>query len=96
MAANENDYNTAIEAYDYIVEAKGIQSGFYLEARMEGLRCRRFKLIAESNFNHNYVLDLKSKYTVFLYELGRNRNTAGVLIDLAELEAYYLNDLPTA
>ncbi|MBU6168387.1 MAG: tetratricopeptide repeat protein [Bacteroidetes bacterium] len=96
MAANENDYNTAIEAYDYIVDAKGIQSGFYLEAKIEGLRCRRFKLIAESNLNNSYVLDLKSKYTVFLNELGRNRNTASVLIDLAELEAYYLNDLPKA
>jgi len=96
MAANENDFNTAIEAYDYIVDVKGINSGFYLEAKIEGLRCRRFKLVEESNLSNNYILELKSKYNAFLNELGRNRNTATVLIDLAELEAYYLNDLPEA
>lgn len=96
MAANENDFNTAIEAYDYIVDVKGINSGFYLEAKIEGLRCRRFKLVEESNLSNSYILELKSKYNAFLNELGRNRNTATVLIDLAELEAYYLNDLPEA
>lgn len=96
MAANENDFNTAIEAYDYIVDAKGFNSGFYLEAKIEGLRCRRLKLIEESNLSTTYILELKSKYNAFLNELGRNRNTATVLIDLAELEAFYLNDLPAA
>jgi tetratricopeptide (TPR) repeat protein len=96
MAANENDYNTAIEAFDYIVEVKGVNSGFYLEAKIEGLRCRRNKLIEESNLSTAFVADLKSKYLSFINELGRNRNTATVLIDLAELEAYYLNDLNKA
>jgi len=96
MAANENDYNTAIEAFDYIVEVKGVNSGFYLEAKIEGLRCRRNKLIEESNLSTTFVADLKSKYLSFINELGRNRNTATVLIDLAELEAYYLNDLNKA
>jgi len=96
MAANESDFNTAIEAYDYIVDVKGINSGFYLEAKIEGLRCRRFKLVEESNLSNNYILELKAKYLAFLYELGKNRNTASVLIDLAELEAFYLNDLPKA
>lgn len=96
MAANENDFNTAIEAYDYIVDAKGFNSGFYLDAKIEGLRCRRLKLIEESNLSTTYILELKSKYNAFLNELGRNRNTATVLIDLAELEAFYLNDLPAA
>jgi len=96
MAANENDYNTAIEAFDYIVEVKGVNSGFYLEAKIEGLRCRRNKLVEESNLSTAFVADLKSKYMSFINELGRNRNTATVLIDLAELEAYYLNDLNKA
>lgn len=96
MAANESDYNTAIEAFDYIVEIKGVNSGFYLEAKIEGLRCRRNKLVEESNLSTAFVADLKSKYLSFINELGRNRNTATVLIDLAELEAYYLNDLNKA
>jgi tetratricopeptide (TPR) repeat protein len=96
MAANERDFNTAIEAYDYIVEVKGANSGFYLEAKIEGLRCRRFKLMDDSNLTDSYIIELKSKYTDFLNELGRNRNTATILIDLAELEAYYLNNLPIA
>jgi tetratricopeptide (TPR) repeat protein len=96
MAANENDYNTAIEAFDYIVDVKGVNSGFYLEAKIEGLRCRRNKLLEESNLSTAFVADLKSKYLSFINELGRNRNTATVLIDLAELEAYYLNDLNKA
>jgi len=95
-AANEGDYLTALEAFEYITTTKGAQSAFYLDARMEGLRCRRARLLESADLTIDFSNDLKGRYLAFLDEVGRSRNTAQVLIDLADLEAIYLRNLPEA
>ena len=45
IAANDKDYDAAIEAFNYLVEEKGIGSPFYVDAKREALRAKRNQLV---------------------------------------------------
>jgi tetratricopeptide (TPR) repeat protein len=96
IAATDGDYAAAIEAYEYIVNEKGISSTFYIEAKREALRCRRTQLVEGYNYSQQDIQALKKEYETFLNEFGRSRTTAGLVLELAELEAFFLNDLDSA
>ena len=96
IAANDGDYDAAIEAYDYIVTQKGPESSFYLDAKRSSLRCRRSKLVEGYAYSQNDLRVLEQEYLTFLNEVGYNRNSARIVMELAELEAFYLNDLDKA
>lgn len=96
IAANDNDYDAAIIAYEYIVESKGMASTFYIDAKREALRCRRSKLVEGYNYTQEDLQTLETQYESFLNEFGRSRATAGIVLELAELQAFYLNDLDEA
>ena len=96
IAAGAKDYDVAIAAFDYIVEEKGRNSTFYLEAKREALRCRRNKLTEGFAYTRDELLTLKLQYEAFLSEFGRSRITAGIIAEQAELEALYINDLDQA
>ena len=96
IAANDRSYEAAIEAYDYIVERKGPNSSFYIDAKREGLRVRRQKLTEGFAFSEAELRELETQYRDFLAEFGRSKRTAGIILELAELEARYLNDLDEA
>ena len=44
IAANDKDYDTAIEAYEYIVKTKGVMSSFYVDSKREALRNKRDRI----------------------------------------------------
>jgi len=96
IAANAKDYDTAIEAYDYIIEEKGKTSTYYIEAKRESLTCKRNRLVEGYEYTELDLRDLEKQYEVFLNEFGRNKTTATIIAELANLEAFYLNDLPKA
>lgn len=96
IALNDRDYDAAIQAFDYIVEQKGANSSFYIDAKREGLRARRLKLVDGYDYTEDELRQLEQQYESFLTEFGRSHLTAGILIQLAELEAVYLNDLERA
>lgn len=96
IAAGAKDYDVAIAAYEYIVEDKGRNSTFYLEAKREALRCRRSKLTEGFAYTRDELLTLQRQYEDFLVEFGRSRITAGIIAEQAELEALYINDLDKA
>lgn len=96
IAANAKDYDAAIEAYEYIVEQKGAVSTFYIDAKREALRSRRNKLVEGFEYTKEDLLKLESRYESFLNEFGRFSNTASIVLELARLEAFYLNNLDKA
>ncbi len=95
VAANEKDYTSAIEAYDYVVQ-KGNQSPFYIDAKREGLRCKRNKIVDGYDYTSEELLQLEQEYESFLNEFGRSYLTASIILEQAELEALYINDLDKA
>lgn len=96
IAANDKDYDTAIAAYEYIVLQKGPSSTYYIDSKQESLKCKREKLVEGFNFSKEELLDLKNEYHGFLDEFGWSRITAPIILELAKLEAFYLNDLDAA
>lgn len=96
IAENERDYDAAISAYNYITEKHGINSPFYLEAKRSALAARRKQLTENYDYTAEQLNGLRQEYTSFIDTLGRNKNTALLLIELAELEALYINDLNAA
>lgn len=95
-AFNDKDYDNAIDAFQYIVEVKGTQSMFYVDAKREALRARRLKLVEGFNYTEAELREIEQAYETFLDEFGRNKVTAPIVAELADLEARYLNDLDKA
>lgn len=96
LAANDKDYETAIAAFDYIVEDKGISSTRYLDAKRESLVTRRRALTDGYDYTEEDLRILEAAYETFLEEFGSNPASANIVIQLAELEGLYLNDLDKA
>ena len=92
-AANDKDYDTAIKAYQYIIDNKGAVSSYYLDAKRESLRCKRYKLVEGYSYTMPELKVLENEYEIFLDEFGRTKLTANIILELAELEALYINDL---
>ncbi len=96
IAYNDKSYDAAIAAFDAIVKEKGATSSFYLDAKRESLRARRSKLVEGFEYTNEDLRVLEAAYEVFLSEFGRTKVTAPIILELAELQAYYLNDLEKA
>ena len=96
IAANDKDYETAIKAFDYIVEEKGITSSYYIPSQQESLACKRKRIVEGFTYSKEDLVALETEYNTFLDEFGRNKTTANIITELADLEAFYLNDLDKA
>lgn len=96
IAANGKDYDTAIKAYDYIVDEKGVTSSYYIPSKQESLACKRKRIVEGYNYSVEDLKVLETEYNTFLDEFGRNKTTANILVELADLSAFYLNDLDKA
>jgi tetratricopeptide (TPR) repeat protein len=96
MAANAQDFDVAVEAYEYIVAQKGPSSPFYLKAKESSLDCQRRRLVKNYDYTQQGLRDLEAQYEAFLNDIGRNRTTASIILDQARLEAFFINDLDKA
>lgn len=96
IASNAKDYDAAIEAYDYMIMEKGERSTFYVDCKRELLTCKRKKLVAGFDYTEEDLRDLERQYEGFLTEFGKTKSTASIIVELADLEAFYLNDLDKA
>ena len=96
VASNDKDYDAAILAFDYIVEQKGPTSAYYIDAKREALRAKRNKVVEGFTYTEEDLLELEKSYEDFLDEFGRSRVTASIIAELADMEAFYLNNLPKA
>ncbi|MBC7885188.1 MAG: tetratricopeptide repeat protein [Saprospiraceae bacterium] len=96
VAFKDNDFNTAIEAYQYIVDNQGRNTSYYLEAKRGLLNSKKAKVTDNYHYTKNDLQVLKQEYISFLNELGRNTQTAPMMQELADFEALYINELDTA
>ncbi len=96
IASNDKDYDTAIDAYDYILANKPQNTGYYIDSKRELLNTKRKKIIYSKEYTFEELGSLKSEYVQFLDDMGRGKNTAFIMLELAQLEGLYLNDLDAA
>ena len=96
ISGNDKDYKTAIAAYNYIIDNKGQNSSYYIEAKRELLGCKRKQLVAGFDYTQEELFELERLYEEFLTEFGSSKVTAGIIAELADLEAFYINNLDKA
>ncbi len=95
-AAKSKDYDTAIAGYEYIINEKGQGTPFFFEAKREVMTCRRLKITEGFNYTAADLRTLEAEYDNFLKQYGLGKVTADIVLEMAELEALYINDLPRA
>jgi len=96
IASNDNDYDTAIKAFSYLVEQKGPTNSFYIDSKKELLKTKRKKILRNPYHTEAELQDLKTEYVEFLNEFGKDNRTALIIKELAELEALYLSNTDEA
>ena len=60
------------------------------------MRNKRNKLVEGYDYSNEELLKLEQEYEQFLSKFGKSRMTASIVLELANLEAFYLNDLDKA
>jgi len=95
-ARRDGDYATAIKGYQYIIDSKGQNSSFYFGAKQYMLIAKKKEIISDFDFEVSDFIPLSTEYDTFLTEFGRNTQTAWVMLDFAELRAYYMDDVASA
>ena len=95
MAKSNQDYETAIKSYQYVIE-KGENTAYYITARMELLNAMNSKIEKEGYASSQQLAELKYNYEKTLSELGKSAVTVPLLRGLAHLEAFQLNNTSRA
>ncbi len=95
-AADAKDYDTAVEAYNYIVGLQNINNPYFFAAMQGSLDCRRRKITEGFSYTQAELLTLEKDYEAFLAQFPSNRSTAPIVLQLAQLEALYLNNVGKA
>jgi tetratricopeptide (TPR) repeat protein len=95
-AENEKAYESAIQAFEYIIDEKGPTCIYYVDAKQSLLAAKRARLTAGYAYTKEEVKQLEKEYEDFLNEFGKTRRNSGIMQELADLEALFLNDLDKA
>jgi tetratricopeptide (TPR) repeat protein len=95
MAQTEGFYDDAIKGFDYVVK-KEPKSGLYFQAKTDLLNCRKEKIAKTINYTQDDLTGLKADYISFINENGKSPRTAQSMKELADLEGFYLHDIPAA
>lgn len=96
IAANDQDFDTAIDGYEYILDTQPFGSPYYMEAKRSSLATKRKKITHNYDYTLEQLRALEAEYLAFIDEQGVNPTTALIVSELAKLEAVYINDLPKA
>jgi len=92
---NNQAFDIAIEAYDYIIEV-GDDSPYYLDARIGKLRVFQDRIIGKNQYTEEDLHRLENEYNATLGEFGYNEFTVLLMRDLAHLQAFYMAKPDTA
>lgn len=92
---NNQEYDVAVKAYDYVIDLNS-EGRFYRAAKSNRLKALKYKITTGRPYTQQEVLLLKEDYDNTLKDLGKNRYAIQLIKELANLNAYYLNDPKTA
>ncbi len=95
-AAEAGDFDAAISGYEYVITDKGSLSPFFFDAKRASMECRRRKITEGYQYTREDLNILESDYESFLNQYGKTSQTAQIILQLAELEAYYMNNIQKA
>jgi tetratricopeptide (TPR) repeat protein len=88
-------FDVAEKCYNYVLE-KGKDNYNYNQAYIESSNAQYDKIVKQRNYTKEDLVQLKTKLKTTIAEFGVNQLTVPLMRKLANLEAYYLNDLASA
>ncbi len=86
---NKNEYNLALESYNYIL-SKGSQNYYFIEAYINKFNVYNLKLESNEKIDLKFI---SNEYEKAISEIGITKLTVKLLISYAHFQAYFLNDL---
>lgn len=92
---NNHQYDIAIECYDY-VKSLGKNSQMYRFAELKRLSTLKLKLTEQGSISQEELSELKQNYINTIDHIGENQYSLNAILELANLEAYYLDNVDTA
>ena len=102
ISLNNKNYNIAVKSYQYVIENSSVLEN-KLEAKNKKLLAIKRKLLTGNHILLEELKELKSNYIITLSHLDVSNNTFNnsirkynLLVDLSEIEAYYLDDVSAA
>lgn len=87
-------YPAAIKGLEYLL-GKGKDSPYYLPAKIELINAKN-QLLISGQFDKKAILELAAAYQAIIDEYGKSLETLFAMKKLANLQAYYLNELSKA
>lgn len=96
IARRDNDFKTALKAYDYIIEKKGKENTHYISATSSKLKLMADIAMAEPQVDPMLLDSIDGIYSTFLEEMGVNANTDYVVKEYADFLALQKNDMSKA
>lgn len=94
-AAQQQEYDIAIDAYQYIMD-KGSDVPIYVTASLELINVKRDKVLNNPFFTKADLNSLEASYNQFIRSNRQDYTTGHAAIELARLEAIYIHDIDTA
>jgi TolA-binding protein len=90
LAKAANDYETALKAYDYVIE-KGKSKPYFYPAQSGKLNVYYLKVINGLIQTPDEMKNLEDKYLEVIQSSGFTTYSIRSIVDLAHLQAFYLN-----
>ena len=90
LCVSNQQYDIAIEAYNYILK-KGKINYLYIDAKIGLLNARYLKITESIDYSENDLIELENEYISTLEEYGENASTMRVMQYLGHLQAFYLD-----
>ncbi len=96
IARKDNDEETALKAYDYIINKKGIESPLYLTAYANKLKLMEIQAMARTQIIDAELDSIDVGYKQFMDQMGVNANTDYIIKQYADFLALSKNDMDKA
>ncbi len=94
LLSNE-EYSLAVEAFEYVI-GKGSNNPFFAASEEQLLQARFMKITSQKNYVHADLEMLEKQYLDKLSLRGRNASTVEMMLNLATLQAFYLDKIEAA
>lgn len=95
MCLENKEYEVGRRAFQYVIEL-GKTSPFYYNAELRLLNARYLEITVNKELNQTEIKAAIDEYQSALNRLGLKQNTAGLILEMAHLEAFYANQADTA
>lgn len=92
LSLSNKAYEVAEKSYQYVISI-GDDSPYFMRSKMKLVEVLKARITNSKTYTQEDLYKLKTAYETTINDLGRNSVTAPLLRGLAELNAYYLNQV---